>query len=322
VQWSVPVGNRVAPEKLTQCKRPLDRPQGAQGRVASGHPPLGSLLPYPSSLWVAHPGGTATLSSFVGIFSGIGYAARFVSIFAGSSPALHYTFRVPCCVRAAYSVQRGYSGLLSPQIPAATPRPVSSQYFSTNLTVEDPGRTEFYPSPWKRSLQFQLPMSTLKLGCRSVMFGAITAVMLAEYSEVRDWIVILTEWPSVTKLESPISVTDAEDFIFFNWSWFANWDVIRCSWEPESSRARQGTKTPERFFTKTLAVAKSTISLLNSCAIRQCRGNLCSFLWRKGRWVSQVKQSVVLRSACTTTTGVALPNLMTNLKTISQETGF
>jgi len=30
---------------------------------------------------------------------------------------------------------------------------------------------------------------------------------------------------------------------------------------------------------------------------------------------------VVLRSACTTTTGVALPNLMTNLKTISQETG-
>jgi len=135
-------------------------------------------------------------------------------------------------------------------------------------------------------------------------------------------IVILTEWPSVTKLESPISVTDAEDFIFFTWSWFANWDVIRCSWEPESSRARQGTKTPERFFTKTLAVAKSTISLLNSCAIRQCRGNLCSFLWRKGRWVSQVKQSVVLRSACTTTTGVALPNLMTNLKTISQETGF
>jgi len=45
---------------------------------------------------------------------------------------------------------------------------------------------------------FQLPMSTLKLGCRSVMLGAITAVMLAEYSEVRDWIVILTEWPSVT----------------------------------------------------------------------------------------------------------------------------
>jgi len=36
----------------------------------------------------------------------------------------------------------------------------------------------------------------------------------------------------------------------------------------ESSRARQGTKTPERFFTKMLAVAKSTISLLNSCAIR------------------------------------------------------
>jgi len=29
-----------------------------------------------------------------------------------------------------------------------------------------------------------------------------------------------------------------------------------------------GTKTPERFFTKMLAVAKSTISLLNSCAIR------------------------------------------------------
>jgi len=33
---------------------------------------------------------------------------------------------------------------------------------------------------------FQLPMSTLKLGCRPVMFGAITAVMLAEYSEVQD----------------------------------------------------------------------------------------------------------------------------------------
>jgi len=48
----------------------------------------------------------------------------------------------------------------------------------------------------------------------------------------------------------------------------ANRDVIRCSCEPESSRARQGTKTHDRFFTKTLAVAKSTISLLKSCAIR------------------------------------------------------
>jgi len=116
--------------------------------------------------------------------------------------------------------------------------------------------------------RFQLPMSTLKLGCRSIMFEAITAVMLAEYSEVRDWFVILTEWPSVTKLESPIPVTGSEDFIFITWSWFANRDVIRCSWEPESSRARQGTKTPERFFTKTLVVAKSTISLLNSCEVR------------------------------------------------------
>jgi len=33
-----------------------------------------------------------------------------------------------------------------------------------------------------------------------------------------------------------------------------------------------------------------------------------------------VKQGVVLRSACTTTTGVALPNLMTNLKTIYAKT--
>jgi len=33
-------------------------------------------------------------------------------------------------------------------------------------------------------------------------------------------------------------------------------------------RARIEYETPERFFTKTLAVAKSTISLLNSCAIR------------------------------------------------------
>jgi len=62
---------------------------------------------------------------------------------------------VPCCARAAYSVQRGYSGLFSPQIPAATPRPVSFLYFSTNLTVEDPGRTEFCPSLWKRSLHYQ-----------------------------------------------------------------------------------------------------------------------------------------------------------------------
>jgi len=111
-------------------------------------------------------------------------------------------------------------------------------------------------------------MSTLKLGCCPVMFGAITAVMLAEYSDVQDWIVILTEWPSVTKLESPTPVTDAEDFIFLTWSWFANRDVIRCSWEPESSRARQRTKTEEWFFAKTLAVAKSTILLLNSCAIK------------------------------------------------------
>jgi len=54
---------------------------------------------------------------------------------------------------------------------------------------------------------------------------------------------------------------------------FANRDVIRCSWEPESSRARQGTNAPERFFTKTLAVAKSTISLLSSCAIRTVEGS-------------------------------------------------
>jgi len=38
---------------------------------------------------------------------------------------------------------------------------------------------------------------------------------VSRVSEVRDWIVILTELPSVTKLESPIPVTDAEDFICF-----------------------------------------------------------------------------------------------------------
>jgi len=64
-----------------------------------------------------------------------------------NTAVLVFAGRESCCARAAYSVQSGYSGLLSPQIPAATPRPVSSQYFSTNLTVEDPGRTEFYPSP-------------------------------------------------------------------------------------------------------------------------------------------------------------------------------
>jgi len=48
-----------------------------------------------------------------------------------------------------------------------------------------------------------------------VMFGAIAAVILTEYSGARDRNVILTECPSVTKLESSIPVTDAKVLIFF-----------------------------------------------------------------------------------------------------------
>jgi len=47
------------------------------------------------------------------------------------------------------------------------------------------------------------------------MFGAITALMLTHYLDARGCIVILTEWLSITKIEYPIAVTDAEVLIFF-----------------------------------------------------------------------------------------------------------
>jgi len=62
---------------------------------------------------------------------------------------------------------------------------------------------------------FQFPMSTIKLCRRSVLPDVITAVMLTEYSDVRDCIVMLTELPFVLKLLSTIPVTHAEVLIFF-----------------------------------------------------------------------------------------------------------
>jgi len=63
---------------------------------------------------------------------------------------------------------------------------------------------------------------------------------------------MFTDKTTVSKLESPIPVPQAADFVLLGWSLFANRDVMRCSWDPDSSRARQGTKIPERFLTNTL----------------------------------------------------------------------